>query len=108
ENPSTWAQPGLKHRPNPCQREGLYKGLPQAGFSPPVFRPCSERPMRLSRSFFRPLRPLLASALLALTLTAACGRGDAETPPEKDDLIVARIQDRSVWASDVRREAVAQ
>gem|GEM_PF-4805188 len=23
QNPSTWAQPGLKHRPNPCQREGV-------------------------------------------------------------------------------------
>ncbi|EDX80572.1 hypothetical protein BBAL3_1729 [Brevundimonas sp. BAL3] len=23
QNPSTWAQAGLKHRPNPCQREGL-------------------------------------------------------------------------------------
>jgi peptidyl-prolyl cis-trans isomerase C len=54
------------------------------------------------------LRPVLASALLALTLTAACGRGDAETPPEKNDLVVARVLDRSVWASDVRREAVAQ
>ncbi|MGH7028348.1 peptidylprolyl isomerase [Brevundimonas sp.] len=64
--------------------------------------------MRLSRPSFTALRPLLTSALLALTLTAACGRGDAETPPEKDDLIVARVQDRSVWASDVRREAVAQ
>jgi peptidyl-prolyl cis-trans isomerase C len=64
--------------------------------------------MRLSRPSFTALRPLLASALLALTLTAACGRGDAETPPEKDDLVVARVQDRSVWASDVRREAVAQ
>jgi peptidyl-prolyl cis-trans isomerase C len=64
--------------------------------------------MRLSRPMFRPMRPVLASALLALTLTAACGRGDAETPPEKDDLVVARVLDRSVWASDVRREAVAQ
>jgi len=64
--------------------------------------------MRLSRPPFKMMRPLLASALLALTLTAACGRGDAEAPPEKDDLIVAKVQDRSVWASDVRREAVAQ
>ena len=63
--------------------------------------------MRLSRPLFRSLRPVLASALLALTMTAACGRGDAETPPEKNDLVVARVLDRSVWASDVRREAVA-
>ena len=64
--------------------------------------------MRLSRSAFTALRPLLASAVLVLALTVACGRGDAEAPPEKDDLIVAKVQDRSVWASDVRREAVAQ
>jgi len=64
--------------------------------------------MRVSRPSFRTVLPLLASVLAALTLTAACGRGGAETPPEKDDLVVARVQDRSVWASDVRREAVAQ
>ena len=63
--------------------------------------------MRFSRPSFPIFRPVLASALLALTLTAACGRGDAETPPEKDDLVVARVLDRSVWASDVRREATA-
>ncbi|MFC5373451.1 peptidyl-prolyl cis-trans isomerase [Brevundimonas faecalis] len=64
--------------------------------------------MRLSRPVPPGLRPLLAPALVALTLTAACGRGPAETPPEKDDRIVARVLDRAVWASDVRREAVAQ
>ncbi|MBD3834608.1 peptidylprolyl isomerase [Brevundimonas bullata] len=64
--------------------------------------------MRVSRPSFRTVLPLLASVLAAMTLTAACGRGGAETPPEKDDLVVARVQDRSVWASDVRREAVAQ
>ncbi|MNH55874.1 putative parvulin-type peptidyl-prolyl cis-trans isomerase precursor [compost metagenome] len=64
--------------------------------------------MRVSRPSFRTVLPLLASVLAAMTLTVACGRGGAETPPEKDDLIVARVQDRSVWASDVRREAVAQ
>ena len=64
--------------------------------------------MRLSRPSFRTAFVLLASTAAALVLTAACGRGDAETPPEKNDLVVARVSDRSVWASDVRREAVAQ
>ncbi|WP_312147851.1 peptidylprolyl isomerase [Brevundimonas sp.] len=64
--------------------------------------------MRHSRPSFRTLRPVLAAVLLAVTLTGACSRGDAETPPEKGDLVVARVLDRSVWASDVRREAVAQ
>lgn len=27
ENPSTWAQAGLKHRPYPCQREGRTKDM---------------------------------------------------------------------------------
>lgn len=45
---------------------------------------------------------------LSLGLMAACGQGSGEKSPEKDDLVVARVQDLSVWASDVRREAVAQ
>lgn len=64
--------------------------------------------MRLSRPLFRTAFALLASMTAALVLTAACGRGDAETPPEKNDLVVARVLDAAVWASDVRREAVAQ
>lgn len=64
--------------------------------------------MRHSRPSLQRLRPVLAAALLAVALTGACSRGDVETPPEKGDLVVARVLDRSVWASDVRREAVAQ
>ena len=45
---------------------------------------------------------------LSLGLMAACGQGSGEKSPDKDDLVVARVQDLSVWASDVRREAVAQ
>jgi len=46
---------------------------------------------------------------LALT-TAACGdRGEGDRhPPEAGDQAVARVDGRTVWASDVKREAVAQ
>jgi peptidyl-prolyl cis-trans isomerase C len=42
-------------------------------------------------------------------LLAACGRdkGD-ERPPEPGDTAVARVNGHTVWASDVKREAVAQ
>ena len=63
--------------------------------------------MRGSRpSFVRRLTGL--SLALSLGLMAACGQGSGDQPPEKDDLVVARVLDTSVWASDVRREAVAQ
>jgi len=49
---------------------------------------------------------LLAAATLALS---ACGdRGDAERPPAPGDRSVAEVNGKSVWASDVKREAVAQ
>lgn len=58
--------------------------------------------MRLSR----PLAPVLIAALLILS---ACGRGPgADRPPEPGDRAVATVQDETIWASDVKREAVAQ
>lgn len=39
---------------------------------------------------------------------AGCSRGGEDGPPEPGDQAVARIQDQTIWASDVRREAVAQ
>ena len=50
---------------------------------------------------------LAASALLLLV--AACGeqRG-MERPPEAGDVAVARVEGQTIWASDVKREAVAQ
>ncbi len=40
---------------------------------------------------------------------AACGRGGGDdTPPEPGDRAVAKVQDETIWASDVKREAVAQ
>ena len=61
----------------------------------------------------RPARPfapfrLLTVALLALTV-AACGDKPAvESPPETGDVVVARVEGQPIWASDVKREAVAQ
>ncbi|MFC0633364.1 peptidylprolyl isomerase [Brevundimonas balnearis] len=55
----------------------------------------------------RPIRHMLL-ALLVLTV-AACSRGGAdERPPEPGDRAVARVEGRVIWASDVKREAVAQ
>ena len=47
---------------------------------------------------------------LALALaTAACGRGDGDSaPPERGDRAVAKVDGRTIWTSDVKREAVAQ
>jgi peptidyl-prolyl cis-trans isomerase C len=59
------------------------------------------------------LRVSKASALVALAaltlLVAACGRDKAdERPPEPGDTAVAKVDGHTVWASDVKREAVAQ
>ena len=58
----------------------------------------------------RPLKsrlfPVLFIGALALS---ACGRESGrEVAPEPDDTAVARVLDQTLWASDVRREAVAQ
>lgn len=59
--------------------------------------------MRHSRTF---LAVVLAAASLAL---AACGGGGGDgRPPEPGDRAVARVKGETIWASDVRREAVAQ
>ncbi len=56
----------------------------------------------------------LSHALTLLALTgalalAACGRGGGEDrPPEPGDRAVAEVQNQTIWASDVKREAVAQ
>ena len=48
------------------------------------------------------------TVVLTLGLVAGCGREAGNQPPGKDDVVVARVLDTSVWASDVKREAVAQ
>lgn len=52
----------------------------------------------------------LGAALLAASLTlSGCGRGGGrDDAPEPGDQAVARVDGRTVWASDVAREAVAQ
>ncbi|MDO8409251.1 MAG: peptidylprolyl isomerase [Phenylobacterium sp.] len=52
----------------------------------------------------------LAALLVVVGLTlAACGdRGGDDRPPQPGDEAVARVDGRAVWASDVKREAVAQ
>lgn len=59
--------------------------------------------MRLTRTL---LFSTVAASILALS---ACDRGPGGEPaPEADDIAVATVQDQTLWASDVRREAVAQ
>jgi len=55
-----------------------------------------------------PFRTALVALALALSV-AACGRtvgGDG--PPERGDQAVAKVDGKTVWASDVKREAIAQ
>jgi peptidyl-prolyl cis-trans isomerase C len=56
-------------------------------------------------------RPALLAGLVAVAALnlAACGRdGASDGPPERGDQAVAKVDGRTVWASDVKREAVAQ
>jgi len=65
--------------------------------------------MRPLRSTFRkPGMP--AGLLVALALgLAACGQGGgADKAPERGDSAVAKVDGKTVWSSDVKREAVAQ
>ena len=59
-----------------------------------------------------PQRPTSFLALLAafalLTLAACGGGGGNDRPPEPGDRAVARVAGETIWASDVKREAVAQ
>ena len=59
----------------------------------------------------RPIRPAFAAGLIlsvALALTA-CGKGGGTArAPERGDQAVAKVGDDTIWASDVKREAVAQ
>ncbi|WP_125255348.1 peptidylprolyl isomerase [Brevundimonas fluminis] len=59
-----------------------------------------------------PQRPTSLPALLAafalLTLAACGGGGGNDRPPEPGDRAVARVAGETIWASDVKREAVAQ
>ena len=50
-----------------------------------------------------------ALSLIAALSLAACGRTPSdERPPQPGDVVVARVEGDPIWASDVKREAVAQ
>ncbi|MDB5422795.1 MAG: PpiC-type peptidyl-prolyl cis-trans isomerase, partial [Phenylobacterium sp.] len=52
------------------------------------------------------LAGLMVAAVLGL---AGCGRGGGvESAPQRGDQAVAKVDGKTVWASDVKREAVAQ
>jgi len=58
------------------------------------------------RILVRVLFPALFAAVLTVS---ACGEGGgSDRPPEPGDRAVAEVEDETIWASDVKREAVAQ
>ncbi|MDB5454092.1 MAG: peptidylprolyl isomerase [Caulobacteraceae bacterium] len=60
------------------------------------------------RSVANPILALLTCAMLGAGL-AACGREQAvERPPQAGDRAVAKVGEETIWASDVKREAVAE
>ena len=56
----------------------------------------------------RPLRIAVMSLALALSLAACDRAGGDGGPPERGDQAVAKVDGKTIWASDVKREAVAQ
>ncbi|WP_304167014.1 peptidylprolyl isomerase [Phenylobacterium aquaticum] len=54
------------------------------------------------------LGTIAAALALSMVLASCGGRNGAEHPPEPGDQAVARVDAKTVWASDVKREAVAQ
>lgn len=63
--------------------------------------------MRRSPPYTAWRRAALAAGL-AVALAGCGDRGGADGPPQANDVAVAKVDDRTVWASDVKREAVAQ
>ncbi|MBX3481107.1 MAG: peptidylprolyl isomerase [Caulobacter sp.] len=51
---------------------------------------------------------VLLAALMALSLAACSPKTVNDRPPETGDVAVARVDGETIWASDVKREAVAQ
>jgi len=57
----------------------------------------------------RKVSPGVVGAALCLLLLVACSQGVGDNrAPEPGDTAVAKINDQTIWASDVKREAVAQ
>lgn len=56
----------------------------------------------------RPFRIAVMAVVVALSVTA-CGRdAGGDSPPERGDKAVAKVDGKIIWASDVKHEAVAQ
>src|SRR5436853_7813458 len=71
----------------------------------PVFHPGGEGE---TMAQVRPARSALIVIALAVAL-AGCGKGgNGDKPPERGDAPAAKVNGKTVWVSDVRREAVAQ
>jgi peptidyl-prolyl cis-trans isomerase C len=51
---------------------------------------------------------VIAAAAFALSVSACDRGGRQDAPPERGDQAVARVDGKTVWLSDVKREAVAQ
>ena len=50
------------------------------------------------------MRAITTLLLTAGLMLAACsGGGGSDTPPERGDRAVAKVEGRTIWASDVRR-----
>lgn len=63
----------------------------------------------MTHSSFRSGLQALAVVLVASLMLVACGdRGGTEGAPQPGDTAVAKVDGKTVWASDVKREAVAQ
>ncbi|TAJ69912.1 MAG: peptidylprolyl isomerase [Phenylobacterium sp.] len=57
---------------------------------------------------FGPFRTTVIAVALALSVAACDRTGESSSPPERGDKAVAKVDGKTVWASDVKREAIAQ
>jgi peptidyl-prolyl cis-trans isomerase C len=55
-----------------------------------------------------PFRTAVIAVALALSVAACDRAGESSSPPERGDKAVAKVDGKTVWASDVKREAIAQ
>lgn len=56
----------------------------------------------------KPFKSVYLALALALVLAACGGGGGGERAPERGDVAAARVNGKTIWTSDVKREAVAQ
>src|SRR6185437_6093964 len=109
---------GRDWRQEPSPPCGERVGSGGAGSASPALAPPPLAPPRkgegrigggtIAMAAVRPfaLTALILACVLGLT---ACGKGGAPArAPERGDQAVAKVGDDTVWASDVKREAVAQ